>query len=295
MLPHNLPPEFEPEVQSETTSAMHELQGALGSLLIVPQHKSSITTLAIFTLPRELRDTIYYHYLYRPQGIVCGSHRAPIFPLDQSESDTNLFLASRQVYDEGLQVFYRCNTIHFGSRKHEYDWKLRLFPDRPKQLLRQAKINYFESKAMYRRRSPARSFIHMIRDAYTFKFLFPKLLTFTVEWYAWRQYFSDQGLIFKDKGKEENVQIWLEWVREAIKMGGSVVPPRWLSFQFGSELNRTEMTPFEEDLNEAYRAHVKQTTTFIDEEKELEESGRKWLEETWRKGGKNKRRGIRHS
>ncbi|CAO2653704.1 Nn.00g031150.m01.CDS01 [Neocucurbitaria sp. VM-36] len=292
--------EAQAQVEAEAASAIRELQHAFTSLLFVRN-----ATFAFFSLPRELRDTIYYHYIYRPRGVVYKCQHARASPSNPPEDIISLFLVSRQVYDEALQVFCRYNTIKIwiqSDYRKSVHGKLRLFPDRPGQMLQLVCMEYFEFTSriartsrmareygFYSGESPAKVFIQMIQDAHTFKSFFPKLRGFTAEWFVSSQFFEKHGLYLENEHEEENVQIWLEWMRKHVNEE-NVVPPRWLKIKSGNKRRNKPIIAHEESMNAAYKILIRETAALRDTEKELEESGRRWLEESWGEGRKKRRK-----
>ena len=75
-------------------------------------------------LPREIRDSIYYYALTRPDTgptvtptRICYVHHKASTPSSTAhwgtEKSTRLFRVNRQVSDEALEVFYSCFPFHF--------------------------------------------------------------------------------------------------------------------------------------------------------------------------------------
>ncbi|KAF1850709.1 uncharacterized protein K460DRAFT_361472 [Cucurbitaria berberidis CBS 394.84] len=251
------------------------------------QHNHRPGVFNFFALPRELRDVIYYLYLYRPRSVVYNPRSPPAFPFAHPEDITNLFLVSRQAYEEGLQVFCRYNTVKIGDPDHivkNLEGKLRMFPDKPGRMLQCVSREYFESTSGYVVRdtsfsaqTPAKVFILMLQDMYTFKSYFPKLRQFTAEWYAWNPFFKKNGMNFRGQNEEEKIQTWLVWMRRHVQEE-HMVPPRGLRFEL---CIHNSMQAHENAMNEAYEILLRETPTPRDESMELEESGKRWLEVAW--------------
>ncbi|KAH7084160.1 hypothetical protein FB567DRAFT_446131 [Paraphoma chrysanthemicola] len=250
----------------------------------------------LFSFPRELRDRIYYHYVYRPKGVHYHRTTTRSFPfMDYPDDITSLFLTSKQVYDEALQVFCRYNQIeiktpgYWAYRSNDsraLTGTLRLFPDKPGRLVQRVRKRYREYIHVYGSyasdhlgQRAGDALLQMFRDAYTFKNAFAKLREFTVVWEANPHFFATQdNLHFDDKSEEEKVQVWLNWMKKALH-GSNIVPPRWITFEFDSNWRKNEMHANQSALNEAYARLVRESGTWDEQQAMLEESGRKWLEE----------------
>src|SRR5690349_16692027 len=108
----NAPATTEPANIPNPSSAVTELQEAFGTILLAHRDKSDYTSIweehlrranqaikykwtgafELFAFPRELRDRIYYHYLYLPDGLTFNRNTSRRFPYDEPETVTNLFL-----------------------------------------------------------------------------------------------------------------------------------------------------------------------------------------------------------
>jgi hypothetical protein len=308
------------EYDVAASSAISELQTAFNSLLQPPKDKKLSNTLSASTypkwtgsfellcFPRELRDKIYFHYLYRPAGIEFDRHSKRVFPFDQLDNLASLFLTCRQVYEEALPIFYRYNAVlinvneQWRPRKcvsRALEGTLRLFPEKPARMMQRARMQYYENTYISPRlryndaeQVAGEGFAQMLRDAYTVKSTFTKMRDFTVAWQASPQYFREQvNLYFEDKTEEEKVAIWLNRMRRWVG-GHNVVPPRWVRFEFtgpvmrqrfeftGPGLRQTDMAKHESAMNEAYVRLVKEIAPFSDEQAELEESERRRKEQS---------------
>ncbi|KAF2821080.1 hypothetical protein CC86DRAFT_251967, partial [Ophiobolus disseminans] len=304
------------------SSAISELQAAFGSILLSRKDRKDSTTTTtptplvykwtgafeLFSFPRELRDNIYYHYLYRPNGVKYRRATSRAFPFDDSDSCTSLFVTCKQVYYEALQVFLRHNQIELIGRNHwrgrdHYDralgGTLRLFPDKPADLLQRIRVKYQESSFMYMTYNwaqgvptPGDVLIKILRDAYVFKDAFPKLREFTAIWLALPVYFAEkEGLHFENISEEEKTQVWLCWMKKWVAEK-NVAPPKWVKFGFFDYWGDGEMQKHADAMNRAYARLAKDMAPSSDKNVELEESGRRWLEEmegeARRKNGKRK-------
>jgi hypothetical protein len=309
-------------------SAITELQAAFGSILLARRDVDQVTVhskklswdwysqsfknrpklperpalpkwtgaFELFSFPRELRDRIYYHYLYRPKGVLYNRKTTRSFPFtDHPEDITSLFLTNRQVYNEALEVFCRYNQIeiktsgYWAYRSNDsraLTGTLRLFPDKPGRLVQRVRKRYREYIHVYGSYShdhlgqkPGAIFLQMLRDAYTFKNAFAKLREFTVVWEANAHFFATQeNLAFDAKTEADKVHIWLQWMKTWLQ-GSNLVPPSWVQFEFDSNWRRNEMQAHAAALNEAYARLLRDSATWDDQQAQLEDSGKKWLEE----------------
>lgn len=302
------------EHNTATSSAISELQTAFSSLLHAQKDKEPLRlpsasfyprwtgSFELLCFPREMRDRIYFHYLYRPAGIMFDRRFTPTFPFDQGGELACLFRTCRQVHDEALAIFWRYNAIVFSGspwRKrtfidHAFESSLRLFPEENACLLQRARKQYHENTHIYPRlkykdaeQVAGEGFVQMLRDAYTFKSVFAKLRDFTVAWQASPAYFEEQvNLRFEGKTEEEKVAVWLEWMQRWVA-DGNVVPPRWVRFEFtGLGQPQTDMLRHESAINEAYVRLVKELPLSSDETGELEEVERRRLQRLSNKGKK---------
>jgi hypothetical protein len=314
-------------IKSDPSSAISELQEAFGHILAArkdrktSKHTDASTTgssypswtgaFELFSFPRELRDRIYYHFLYRPKGIKYRRKTHQAFPFEQPADIASLFLTSRQVYDEALQVFCRYNQINMprrsGWRKYDHYAKevngmLRLFPDKPARLLQRLRMEYLVSSTMYVTHDHMQvsnehgaEFTQMLRDAYTCKATFPKLREFTLVWQIRPMYRDTHSQVeFPDKSEEEKKVIWLRWMRDWVREG-NVVPPKWVRFEFVNYWDSPRRVVHERAITGAYAMLVAEMRGVRDEDAELEESRRRWLEELESEGRSRKGRKKKHS
>lgn len=314
-------------------SAIAELQAALGPLLLIKRDKSSIPkaitagyetppeepfewtgTFRLLDLPRELRDKIYRYILQRPDRTYYTAHVNQPFWWNwriRSEDISNLFLVSKQVHQEALDMFCRCNVVilstPYGSDREglakPLRGQLRLFPERIARRLTKVRITYNDivdrpygphgdapshaSVAMggdgterYRKNNRSEETFHeILSDAHVLQEFFPNLQVFEV---AWRPR-ADGALTQKaeamkydtDTKREENLGTWLRLMREWLK-DGKVAPLGCVTFF----LDGPEWNGYGERLdgliNEAYQIIVKE---WKGPEVDIEDSGRLWLEE----------------
>ena len=246
----------------EASSSISELQTAFGTILMARKNKLKhpappilpkwTGAFALSSFPRELRDRIYYHYLFRPSDIIyrCSTSRTKLY--DQPKHTTALFLTCRQVYTEALQVFCRHNIIDISDR---HIWQnrnriqfgtflkntLRLFPDRAARLVQRVSKEY--RMWQHIETTPSDEFVQILRDAQIFRDTFPKLREFSVQWKAapyffepqvrlwWVDYTSAKQPSAVYHPEEDNVELWLSWMRKWID-DKKVVPTRGVKFVF---------------------------------------------------------------
>jgi hypothetical protein len=255
--------------------------------------------------PREIRDQIYHHYLYRPKGIVYHRKTTRTFPFDDHyEGITSLLLTCRQVHYEAFQIFTRYNLIEIRTSYHWHqqryrdksmDGILRLFPDAPARRLQRVGISmeqYSYIYQSYRRRldpgqdtaPPGAAFVQMLRDAYTFKSTFPKIREFCVTFRAYNNFFGEQyGFMAEGEDDEEKivncVSVMEMWLGES-----QVVPPSWFRFWFDEVDWRYPGLREQESIwNRAYARVVRERAKKV---VEVEGSGKRWIEETSSEGKK---------
>jgi hypothetical protein len=315
--------------------AISELQSAFGTLLVADKNVDPVTlwtkpnfqrwgdilkpkpkppimpkwtgSFALFSFPRELRDKIYYHYLYRPDSILYQRNptRADVFD-DRPEEITSLFLTSRQVYSEAWDVFCRYNRIEIPARQDWYhqrrnfktlDGTLRLFPDKPARTLQHISISFQQYLYMYQYRSPddtltpSAAFVQMLRDAYTIKSTFPRLREFSVHFHDYHDFFDAESTLFEIEGADDEEKIERsKRIMENWMQGSNVVPPSWLYFDFDKNWCYEGLRKQRGVWNEAYQRLVKERKV---EGEGLESSGREWIEE-WARGGRREGRKWRY-
>ncbi|KAH8723594.1 hypothetical protein GQ44DRAFT_709758 [Phaeosphaeriaceae sp. PMI808] len=277
---------------------IRELQLAFGSILIA--RKSDRITLppppipykwtgsfALFSFPRELRDRIYYYCLYRPKGIQYRRHRRNgRFPFeDKSENLLSLFLTSRQVYEESREVLFRYNKIHITRnwcyQRRESSCRilrgfLRLIPDRPSRLIQHV-VDQYEGRGTWNRDMlPSEVFVQMLFDAYVLKEHFPRLREFTALWEITEMQLRDvEGMDFEDRTEEAKKYMWYRFMTRSL-MNTSIIPPTWIKFQFTDDLATHRLMS---SINGAYARVLKEAAMKRAEQGELEDSGKRWLED----------------
>ncbi|EFQ31465.1 hypothetical protein CGRA01v4_11056 [Colletotrichum graminicola] len=296
MDPSGLSSEAEP-------SAIDELQSALGSILIAEEDRSTKpwtsspacvpfpdgkgTVPAIFACPREVRDRIYYYYLYRENQAYYSRGASARWPFLASEDVVSLFQTCQKVYREAVEVFHRYNQVEIGSEPRLEAGPVKVldrFPAAHAQALQMCCRQYGEYGALYVRHGPlkhhAGELWHMvIRDAYLFKSRFPKLRRFTAILNVRPRYFEEQeGMVLDGKTEEEKVRIWMEWVRFSTgKM--RALPPLWMKIRLALGPLQGDRQPHQDSLNEA---QVRFAEELAAEEgvDDLDALGGTWAEET---------------
>lgn len=310
--------EDEPIPQHEP-SAITELQSVFGTMLLarktqeeepyVPSlyRKTHIKprwtgAFGLFSLPRELRDRIYYHYLKRHKPVVFSlrwlhgrdSTRMSRYSsyisgtgamyFDKSDQVISLYCTNKQVYQEAIEIFFRYNVVEIHARTLQGTFPH--FPDLSAGLIQRMTKSYDDGKygfvdwdGKYGELHPDEMLSQMIRDAQFTKSFFPRLREYTIEWYAWPPYFAKHGLRFTGASEEEKIEIWFEWIMSAVEKKKLVLAP-WITIKMASyEYSQNGMQKHESALQEAYKLVAKKTAGAGDEDLILEESKKLWLEE----------------
>jgi hypothetical protein len=302
-------------IDFDPTTAISELQDVFGALLMTDRkteptpsyHKWNLRSwrtpykapppllpkwtgsFALLSFPREIRDTIYFHYVFRYRGIMYRSNNATTEYSAPTENQMlSLFLTCRQVYEEALQVSCRYNQIEVPrkeDRKHRDYGKapsglLRLFPEKPRNLIQRVRYTCGWSEEH-------ETFLQLLEDAHTFKAEFPLMREFTASWATYGDKILS-SLNIQENRHEENVQAWLRWMRFWIGKS-KVMPAPWIKFQFAYESQFSPEQRHAGSLNEAYGILVRQRTAAVQDMADVEESGRKWIEEMGKERKRKKR------
>lgn len=287
--------------EDDPTCLIGELQSALGPLLLARKDRYTppapiirpkwTGAFHLFSFPRELRDRIYFHHLYRPKGVVYKRKTGQQWPFNQDGHIVSLFLTSRQVYEEALQVYARYNEFRFEDygrwhRKKPFkgiEGKLRLLPDAHMSLLQKVTRNYGGHDT-------AMAWVQMMHEAILFKSYCPKLREFTACWSIY-SFIRDAGIerlekpaIFAETTDEAKVQTWLDLLRR-MAHETNLAPPGWIKIRISNSWQ-----PQDPAVNTAYARLVKEFG-IKDVEYDMEQSGRKWLEESWSDGERRRRKG----
>ena len=274
-----------------TQAPIAELQQAFSTLLLLtrtkpahplPKTKPKWTgSFRLFDFPRELRDRIYHYVLHEPNGVVYRRNRAQVFPFEDPQP-VQLFLCSRQVYDEALQVFCRVNVVRISYRA-QLAGTLRLFPDRAGRMVRRVRLVYHSYGAA---RTMAERWGEIVAEARLVKEYFPVLRECTATWDVFGYMFSRENLNLSEKTVEEQTVVWAAWMRHCYS-ADKLVPPRWLRVEFGREWMgqyAVYQVSFAEALD-VLRGEIKSDG----DPEELEGSGRRWLEERFPHMGRSRK------
>ncbi|KAF2193285.1 hypothetical protein K469DRAFT_497646, partial [Zopfia rhizophila CBS 207.26] len=272
-----------------------ELQEAFGTLLKLektPPTRLLTSTFkwpgafALLSFPRELRDRIYFWILYHPLGVTVLNQASgrTWYGRPINQVDISLFLVSRQVYNEALEVFYRCNRIRIlhNLRRKQLSGTLRLFPDKYARILQRVKVpyNHHGRAPHWRRDTPSGAWAQIIIEARLVKEYFPCLKEFTAGWYVYKQEFvREEGLSFTGtETREELLRMWLGWMRCWYK-DDRLGPPQWLKVEFEAIYWYSDMHDCKDAFFEALGLFKKEVREREAEQEDLEESGLRWLEE----------------
>lgn len=270
----------------------------------------------LLDLPRELRDKIYYQYLYCPGYIYYTAHADKTFWESRTKSDDfpNLFTVSKQVHHEAFKVFCEANTValavHYNAREgysKPLTGLLRLFPDRAAASLTRVSNTYRDvvprplgqwgyapshdsiaqggdGTGRYQKHNSAgETFVEILRDAHILRQFFPKLTVFEADWYPeppFYEYPEQLGQVRKI------ARLWKEGAEEG------KITEIWFDTMQGwlqgknviplscvrFSLNGFAADGFEDDLDVLFNeAYV----TLVKEQTtgdDIEDSGRAWLE-----------------
>ncbi|RMZ70106.1 hypothetical protein GMOD_00000160 [Pyrenophora seminiperda CCB06] len=328
-------PTFDEDITTPNQdSAIAELQAALGPLLLTQRDKNSTPfppstttsgydtpppetpytwtgTFRLFDFPRELRDEIYRYVLHRPSGVYYTPHVSKGFWWNREKVDDilNLFLVSKQVYQEAFDMFCRCNTVILSTRytsdreglAKPLQGQLRLFPERAARGLTTVSNAYHDivarpysqyghapshaSAAMggddtegYRKdNSSEETFYEILRDAHVLQGFFPKLKVFHATWNP-RTYgpLAHNAEAMKwDTNREECIATWLQLMRGWLQ-SGKVVPLACVRFSFDGFAWCGYGERLDGLVNEAYQTIVREWKA---PRVDIEDSGKIWLEE----------------
>ncbi|KAF2004563.1 hypothetical protein P154DRAFT_616752 [Amniculicola lignicola CBS 123094] len=270
-----------------------------------PYHYPTWTgSFSILSFPRELRDQIYYHVLYRPRPVLKRRsyavlerpryHFPTTYPID-------LLLVSKQVHQEAMQVFCRCVQVLI-QYKNTLEGMLRLWPSHLLMNVQRVTLTYrqqdWRAAASWKRPGPSGAYARIIQDAYILKTFFPVMREFTANWVILlREIEEGEGCVFVGKTELECEERWGWWLKRCYKIDG-LVPPAWLRVRFGEhqygyrDMGHLEGT-FEVALGRLRSVLVEKEKGKVESGVDVEESGRRWMEEVWgeekeKKRGRNK-------
>jgi hypothetical protein len=299
-------------LEKDKTKALHEKGYNSGTSYLYPFWNGSF---ALLSFPREIRDLIYFHYLYRSHGFTwCRRpnhgwiHRYPhgyVTVYRGGMTDVlSLFLVSRQVYQEALYMFCSSNVILVEKRPKfgALEGALRLFPEPAASMLQRVETVYNDNdKYLYEVWDGPRSsgtWEIIVRDALAAKEHLPRLTEYTALWdLDWRHFYEYEGMgSLQQEDEEVKVLIWLSWLERHSKARG-VVPPRWLKVRFGPKPQSYHYQTSSNNHQKAWdRALIRFEEVRVREEEKgvaLENSGKKWLEERWGDRKRLRKKSIR--
>ncbi|KAH9880409.1 hypothetical protein IAQ61_000700 [Plenodomus lingam] len=307
--------------QEESQSSILELQEALGPLLLARKHKCTCLTqhrkipfipshgcldareplkpnwtgaFRLFSLPRELRDKIYLHYLHRPSDYTWTRYsRARNFAPKQRPADDvmSLLLTSRQVHAEAWDVFCRYSTVYLNRDPRDIYAKrlddiLRYFPYRPSRTLQCVGSVYWSNSTWGNENGAPDSFLQILRDAHEMKAQFPRLRIFSVRYGAHGPSDAEPLLVDCNWSEQRKIAKMLDWMRHVVAQS-NIEPPAWVRWKLFGHWRQDE--PFTErdqnSMGKAYGLLVRECSG----RSACEDSGSKWIEETSRLGGRRRR------
>ncbi|KAF2472971.1 uncharacterized protein BDR25DRAFT_353278 [Lindgomyces ingoldianus] len=246
-------------------------------------------------LPTELQDLILMLAVYEPKGVIYCRRKAHSQDYwgkpKEDYIDISLFLVSRRIYAEALRAFCCHNRISI-TYKTSLTNTLRLFPDAAGKLVHRIRLTYDSVGYMYgwNTETAMGAWTKMINDAREAKEHFPLLKECMASWFMNDIGWEGQGVQINDGSVPVETKIlqFVGWMRRSADiMPSTPPPPRWLTVQFRTRfgpqvLASRALTTMEYLFGEAlerYKKEVKEPENVG--ERELEESGRKWLEEEW--------------
>jgi hypothetical protein len=234
---------------------------------------------------------IYHYALYSPNGVIYSRSRARVQWSFEDPKRIPLFLVSRQVYYEALQIFFMENIVKIKYRPH-LAGTLRLFPDKAARILQRIKIDYRPGAwhSLDRRRGFSGSWEQILTDSSHTKEFFPSLREFSAVWHVNYYDLNNAGLYFEGKSLQEGSELWAHFLR-ASHAEHKLVPSEWLKVEFAYEYNDRHKQ-WQVSFDEALRIFRKEVGG---QEEDLEASGRKWLEEAFGDGKRINRRQRRQA
>lgn len=200
-------------------------------------------------------------------------------------------------------MFCRYNIVELPARQ---DWcnqranfkcldgTLRVFPDKPARSLQRIGLPFMQYMYIYHHRAErdkataGEAFVQILRDAYTVKFTFPKLREYIIFVDTCYDFFGLDTSTFAIPGADDEEKT--QWALNLMKrfIGPiTVVPPSWLVFQFKPEWHYEYVKHQEGIWNAGYQRLVRE---YAGKDEALENSGKKWIEETWEFEKKKKKK-----
>jgi hypothetical protein len=331
--------------EQSVNSAIEELQDAFGALLVFEKEKVKVENFRswkpwhdifgakqkarnaellfkphwtgafeIFSFPQELRDDIYFYYLYRPEGqaltwrrrinngVVSADWRGynAVYSPTAHDETLNLFLVSRRVYEEAFSVFCRfCPILVDRHQPKSLYGALRLFPETAAKWLQRVEVRYDDDRAMspdrWNTSGSSTTWAKIAKDALVAKERFPRLATYTALWDVnWRNmYYDDFDERTNITLEDFKAEFWQWWFGQQRDRNG-VVPPRWVRVRLEPTPTGYYQWPESTVNNNAVkrglaRFHEEVKAAGTEQRDELEESGKKWLEEQWGDGKRNRK------
>jgi hypothetical protein len=225
--------------------------------------------------------------LYSPNNIAYRRSKARIqWPFEEPKH-TQLFLVSRQVYYEALQIFLMDAIVMITYRTH-LAGTLRLFPDKAGRIIQRIKIDYHPGawRTLGNRRGLSGSWEQILTDSRLSKEFLPSLREFLAVWRVNHHDLNVSGLDFEGKSLQERSEIWARFFHTSYAEN-KLVPSEWLKVEFAFEYNNRHKY-WQASFDEAFKIFRKEVGG---QEEDLEASGRKWLEEAY--GNTNRKMNTR--
>ncbi|PSN70842.1 hypothetical protein BS50DRAFT_268754 [Corynespora cassiicola Philippines] len=279
-----------PSPESQASSSIKELQEAFGPLLLsrkenlkrppATYYPKWTGTFRLYDFPRELRDAIYFHLLFRPRGITYRPGSTLAWPFEDNAFQC-VFVTSRQVYEEALEVFFRYNTLHL-SRSTLTPGKMRLFPDKTAGIVQKVQVDCSLVWEWYKPSSYNFNKLWQtsLKQALLAERFFPRLRDYKVVWQSHSVHLNSGVTLdpmdkMSDKPEEAQLSMWLQWLRDAFERD-RLTPPKWLRVHLQGDHAHAQAS-----FNQALDSFRAELASRPGREEELEQSGRRWIEEYW--------------
>ncbi|KAF2623246.1 hypothetical protein BU25DRAFT_414511 [Macroventuria anomochaeta] len=289
--------------------------------IVTPRTDAPGTPFPFLSLPRELRDEIYA-YTFPPSGLRCRyqTSRVPTRWSNRSRKPASyllLLLTSHQIHDEAQATLLRTCTVEIVSRyshRNRYHHGsstvhgiMRMFPSAQAGLVSVVCMQYGYYTPLYLGETGKEidqlfaMWEYMVSEAYILRECFPRLRRFGARYLEFEmalgqrffqrlEHVDESDRAARQVWMEERAQVLVEWMKSWVQ-GKGLVPPPWLKIELPEVDERPEGSArcvrFQQDaLDLAHRLFAKERLVTQDE---LDESGRKWLEE-WSAQRKRKRK-----
>ena len=172
---------------------------------------------------------------------------------------------------------------------------LRLFPEKPAALVQRIQLVYFahSGRRDWQITGLGGVWAQIVEHAHTAKTFFPLLRECIAYWSITIHSFQNADgpkLPLEGKSEEEKATMFYNWLKHRCEVD-KLVPPSWLSVEF--RRNSIYSSPPEElqrPFDVALRRVKQHSRETPDTREELEESGKKWLEETYELSEATKKR-----